>query len=1439
MSNERRYLPLTHPQQGIWYTDMMFPGTSISIVAGTARIKGNIDFGLLERAINRLIEKNDAFRIRLVCVNGQVKQYISEYAYRKIDFVDFSQSADPIDALFKWDAEQTKKPFELYDSDLAYFAMMKISEQEGAFYAKTHHIVSDAWTMSIVVNQVLEFYSILRRSEPFAEEEFPSYEKFIRSEAEYINSDRFAKDQEYWISKLDPLPEMTALKTRATSEIHTSSKRKTMLTPLKFSTKLREYCKEHGTTPYSLFLAAIAMYINRITAKKDIVIGSPVLNRSNKEERRIAGMFINTLPIRINIDSDMDFLAFSNEVQLECLSLLRHQKYPHDLLLKDIRSKYNNFDKLYDIVLSYQNSKMLKSVTEDEYSTRWHFNHHQVNSLTIHINDRDDDGRLIIDYDFHDDLYHVQEIEFLHKHMLSLLWHALDNPKKEIKRIEMLPEFEKKKIIYEFNDTEVDYRKDQSIPLLFEKQVEKTPDHVALVFDDRSMTYEELNNKANQIAHMLRDKGTKPESVVALMLDRSFEVLIGILGILKAGCAFLPIDPEYPDERIRFMLENSNTGIVITQSRYRAKIAANMDIIDVDNFDMSKYDIGNPGLEINPCSLAYIIYTSGSTGKPKGAMIEHRNLVNFVRAIGKIMDYSVGNTVLSMTTISFDIFIFETIPSLLNGLRVVIANREQQVLPKALVQLISKHRINKVLGTPSRIQALIKENEDVFRSVDEIMVGGDVFPSELLYKLRNITKARILNGYGPTETTIGVTFKVLTDTNKINIGRPLDNIRIYILDKHMNPVPIGIPGELYIGGAGVGRGYINNPVETESRFKPNPFVPSELIYASGDLARWYPKGEIEFLGRIDHQVKIRGLRIELPEIENQLTRIEGIHKAIVTVRDNGDDNKALCAYYTADREIPPSDVRKTLSRILPNYMIPNFYLKVDVLPYTPSGKVDIKRLPPINAEELTVKGYVAPRNETEVKLAKAWEEVLNLSEVGIDHNFFELGGDSLAVIMLQVKLFEHRWNIKTQDIYNNPTIRELSARIAEMNSEPAHMDEGNHLSSFIESMDEAAMDKKVSGTSIKRVLLIGATGFLGVHILDSLLCHTDCVVYCIVRGNDDSHSVSRLREIMAFYFPDKHKDVIGKRVFVVKGDITRQKLGLSDFSFNYIEKYIDAVIDSAALVKYYGDYSEFEKVNVIGTRNAAEFARKNGIPFYYISTLGLSGQYLAKIADQEAVFTENDLHEEHVYMNNVYIRSKYKAEMLINHYIASGLKATIFRVGNLTGRYSDGKFQRNIDENSFYNIMKSIITIGAVSNNIMGVEFNLTPVDLCSRVITKMMFSEECIGKTFHVFNHNILSISSLLDLFRKIGIDIKEYDAPTFRKVISQLYEDNEKRRALRGIVNDINEELQLDFGPSVRIGSDFTKAHLDKLDFNWPDIDADYLGKLYDYMKKAEFLN
>ncbi len=1025
----------------MWYIEKLYPGTSIGIISATLKLKGSIDYCILEKAVNRLIEFNDAIRIRIREIDSIPMQYVVPYQYQKLDFVDFSQKG--YDSLYEWDMLMTQEPFKLTESSLSYFALVKASDKEGGVFIKLHHIVSDAWSFVYIIgNKIVENYRYFCRFSnvpddieksgldalPVAEKN-PSYLECIESEANYLKSERFQKDKLYWNEVFKTAPEYTTLKANRSERASMPAKRKTFVIPSSTTAMIRNFCRSTGTTIFAVFAAALTIYLNRVLQREDIVLGTPVLNRCNAREKNMLGMFVTNVPIRIGVADDVDFNTFSTDISRNWLRVLKHQKYPYQLLLKDIREKFGNIDSLYDILISYQNAKLNRIDVELKYEGRWHFNGYQVDSLYIHINDREDEGNLIVDYDFLSKLFYSKEIEYIHRHLMNLIHDALAHPSKKLYEIEFMDMEEKHRILYDFNNARADYPLDKTVHRLFEQRVEKSPNDVALVFKDNETTYVELNRKANRIAWLLREKGIKPDDIVGEMLSRSPDLLAAIMCLLKAGGAYLPIDPELPDERIRIILCDSGASALLIKDAANGRIDLSDEPIEVIDFNTACTNTENPPEVCSSDNLSYVMYTSGSTGTPKGAMIEHRSLVNFSMAVTDFFGFAPGERVMSIATMSFDIFIFEIFPSLINGMTIIMADEEQRKLPVLLGRLMDQYRADVIHATPSIIQHLLDDDEcaGYFSGLKKIIIGGEVFTDKLLSRLKSVTKALIYNGYGPAETTVGVAFKELTSSHAINIGKPISNTRIYILDKHLNPVPIGMPGEIFIGGNGLARGYINRPELNLDKFLPDPFIQNGRIYKTGDLGRWYPEGDIEFLGRMDQQVKIRGLRVELGEIENELLGYEGVKKVVVVDNEDKYGKKYLCAYIVSDKKIQFKELRDYLSKSLPAYMIPAAFVRMNDIPLNPSGKIDRNSLPQPDSIHDLSDNYEAPSSETEEKFSNIWADVLHIDRVGTNDNFFELGGDSLSLISIVAHIRkELDIELPLTQMYDNPTVRELS-----------------------------------------------------------------------------------------------------------------------------------------------------------------------------------------------------------------------------------------------------------------------------------------------------------------------------------------------------------------------------------------------------------------------------
>lgn len=1443
---DKDYFPLTPTQKSIWYSEKLYPATGMGNIAATLRIQSAVDYEALELSINLFLQKNDAVRIRIIEKDGEPFQYVTEYRYRTLDRIDFDNN---LPELFKWDELQARTPIDVIESDLFQFVLIRINDQDGGFFVKFHHLIADAWTMTLLGNSVMEYYTALIKREPIADGPKPSFIDYVQNDA-YIGSTRFHKDKTYWEQKFADWQEVTALKNRKTGYAGTKARRKTLLIPAKLTAKIHEYCAQNAVSEFSLFLAAISMYINRVTHKEDLVFGTTFLNRSNAREKDTVGMFANVaVPVRFFVHEDLNLHDLVKSVSKEIMTVLRHQKYPYDLLLKDVREKKGTKDNLFDIVLTYQNSKFLKQDHSVPYITRWHFNGHQLESLIINLNDRENDGRLIIDYDYLTDMFYATEIEFIHNHVQSLLWHALDNPVKKIHRLEMLSEKEKQKVLYKFNETQANFPALKTVPQLFEEQVERTPDHIAVVFGDEQLTYRELNHRSNQLARLLRARGVKPDSIVGLMLERSLEMVVGIFAILKAGGAYLPLDPQHSRQRTRYMLEDCRASILLADRCLDDEESLGVAVLNLRDAALFTGDSSNPDRVNQPHDLAYVIYTSGSTGHPKGVMIEHRSLINRIHWMQKKYPLDESSVILQKTTYTFDVSVWELVWWSFVGARVCMLEPGGEKDPLVMIRAIQKYHVTTMHFVPSMLSIFLhflESHPDIhaLASLKQVFASGEALNLKQVEQFNRLLHAvhgtELANLYGPTEAAIDVTsFDCSPQVNlkTVPIGKPIDNIQLYILDKHLNPLPIGIPGELFIGGVGVARGYINKPELTAEKFIPNPFNPGERLYRTGDLVRWYAQGDIEYLGRLDHQIKLRGFRIELGEIENRLLSHPGIKEAVVV----GVDDKSrqyLCAYYAGAAAIAVRDLKRYLAVSLPEYMVPSYFIHMAELPLSANGKIDRKNLPlPHFSPDQAQAEYTAPRDELDRQLLEVVQGVLETDNLGIDDDFFDLGADSLSVMMIFSRLYEYNRALTAADIYANPTIRELADRMSDLNllqQSPAATAPIADIASLEPRPEAAAVGAK---HEINRILLTGATGFLGAHILSELMVSTESVVYCLVRAKSQSLAAERLKKTLGFYFGTRYHHLIGTRILAVKGDIGRECFGLNAEDYTELGHNVDTVIHCAAIVKYFGDYAQIARANVSGTEEICTFALNYKLKLNHISTDAVTGNYLVR-NNVSCTFTENDFYVGQNYRDNHYVRSKFEAENIVYKAMQSGLKATVFRMGNLTGRYTDGQFQPNIGENGFYSTFRSLIQLGAIAVDLLSEDIELSPVDLSAEAVVKILLTQESDNRIFHILNHRKLKMDSLVRRLTGMGFSFRILTQPEMKRFLREELDEAFKHEVLPGMMVYMNADAEIAGPPSITIDSGRSVRYLEKLGFEWPDPGEGYLRKMVRYMRDVHYL-
>ncbi|MGD2089148.1 MAG: non-ribosomal peptide synthetase [Candidatus Aminicenantes bacterium] len=840
--------------------------------------------------------------------------------------------------------------------------------------------------------------------------------------------------EEYWLKKLTgELPKISlpliGMNGGENREHHSYLQQ----IPTHVSANLTRAARHSDKALFILILSGLQVVLNKYTGINDLVIGTmpPSTNETDKNH--------GVIFCRNTVSHHMTLKEFIMQTSGVVMEAFNYSKYPLDNLVEALGAKNGTgYPDIFNVAFLYKPFQE-ESRDIDRFGLVFILSaHHPTPGLRLQVEYPRSPGSQEI-------------VKRFSQNLITLLDHMLENLDRPISLLDIVSREEKNQLLYEFNDTWAEYPNDKTIHELAAEQVERTPDNIALVGvhethekiegtrglaplpDPGSITYRELEEKSTQLARYLRSKGVKPGTIAAIMLERSVEMMIGILGILKAGAAYLPIDPDSPGKRTAYLLDDSNAEILLKGNDFTGTSS-------------------HPDLQPGPgASLAYVTYTSGSTGKPKGVMIEHRSLVNFIKGMTEIIPFTTGDTILSLTTISFDIFGLETLLPLTTGTPVVIGGRKEQLDASAAARLLVQKRITIFQVTPSRLQLLLLEKEipSALGPLHVLLVGGEAFPETLLEKARHIITGKIYNLYGPTETTIWSTAKDVTGKESLNIGKPLANTRLYILDKADYLQPVGVPGELYIAGHGLARGYLNRPELTAEKFLFGSFsfyrsyrsYKSYNLYKTGDLARWLPDGNIEFLGRTDFQVKIRGFRVEPGEIENQLLKHESINEAVILVKEAaaGSNTKYLSAYIVSERAFNTAELREYLLKELPPYMIPSTFVKVDKIPLTSNGKVDRKALESYDIGTMLSTGveFAAPRNHIEKTIAKIWKQLLNLDEVGIDENFFDLGGTSLDIYKLNLE-FKEAFNEDevVLKMFRYPTIRDFAQYLSRKKTGP-------------------------------------------------------------------------------------------------------------------------------------------------------------------------------------------------------------------------------------------------------------------------------------------------------------------------------------------------------------------------------------------------------------------
>ncbi len=1045
----RAAFPASFAQQRLWFLEQLEPGTAAYNLPRAFRINGPLDVEVLTRAFQMVVLRHASLRTVFDSVDGEARQVVLSDVDVSIPIIDLSHipEAERESEALRFASEEGKKPFDLSEGPLLRPVLVRLGADRYFLVLVMHHIITDGWSIALLFREVTKCYAALTRNEVPELPELPlQYTEYAQWQREYMSGEVLTNEVEHWKSKLAGAPTLLDLPADhprpathswrgATEEISLDS---SMLA------KLKALAQAERSTLFMVAMAAFQALLWRYTNQESILLGTPIAGRHEVEIENMIGLFVNTLVFRTDFADNLSFRELIQQVRSFALEAYMHQDVPFEKLVDELVPQRSlDTHPLFQVMFTFQNipkqvfeipGLSIKEMPFEAGIAKF--------DLSVEVWENDE---LHCQFEYNTDLFEQSTILRMLGHLEQLITAAVENPDTPVAQIPIMSAQERRQVLQEWNRTELGYPRDVPIHRAFETQVDRTPDKTALLFGDEKWSYRQVNDEANRLAHKLMDKGVGPGALVGIFLDRSAEMVIALLGVLKTGAAYVPLDPAYPLERLRFTIEDASLFGVVTHSSIKNQLPSNArNIVEIDTeADFRGMDpITNPSTPASSDQLAYVIYTSGSTGIPKGVEGTHRASMNRFSWMWRTYPFKAGEVCCQKTNLGFVDSIWEIFGPLLAGIPNVIIPQDAVRDPEEMLCILAHERVTRIVLVPSLLRTLLDQAPNLQQRVPELKLwscSGEILPADLAKRFcEAFPEATLLNIYGSSEVAADVTCQEVTDrdlASSVAIGKPISNTQIFLVDRGGNPVPIGIRGQIYVGGDGLARGYLNRPELTAERFVTNWLAPeqSARLYRTGDLGRFRSNGEIEYLGRVDSQVKLRGLRIELGEIETVLASHPGIGEAVVAVTGEGEQQKLSGYVVVNDAKAAPAagDLRRYLRTKLPEHMVPATYWLVEKFPLLSNGKVNRAALvlsggiPLLEKEELT-----SPRNEAEAKLAEIWRELLHVEQVGIEQDFFELGGHSLLVLQVTARIrrvFEVELPVRS--VFEAPTIAGLAMEV--------------------------------------------------------------------------------------------------------------------------------------------------------------------------------------------------------------------------------------------------------------------------------------------------------------------------------------------------------------------------------------------------------------------------
>ena len=1054
--------PLSFAQERLWFLEQLQPESAAYNICRASRLLGNLSSPALEASLNEIVSRHETLRTAFRLIDGKPVQVVRPAEGLSIDFVDLCsvQESERAANIQRQIEAEALRPFNLDSGLLLRCALLRVGEQEHILVLTIHHSAADAWSMGILTRELWTLHDAFSNGRPCPLEPLPvQYSDYAVWQREWLQGDVLESQLGYWKERLKDLSVLNLPADRPRKPRQSfHGARLTIELPDELTSAVKEMSHRFAVTPFMILLAAFQVLLSRYTGQEDVVVGSPIAHRARTEFEPLIGFFVNTLVLRSDLSGSPGFRELLMRVREVCLGAYAHQDLPFEQLVQELqRERDLSRNPLFQVMFVLQNATApftgIPGIRVEPIIIE---NPRSPFDLSLFLRERE--GKYIGYIEYSTDLFNRDRIERMSGQFQTLLEATVADPDQSIATLPILTDAERHKILIQWNDTVADYPKDKCIHQLFEEQVERTPEAIAVTFEDQRITYRELNQRANQLAQYLISLGISPEKLVGICVERSIEMVVGLLGILKAGGAYVPLDPAYPEERLRFMLQDSQVSVLLTteklieerewtiedgDARFSIlKPPLKLVHLDRDLRIIEQQISENPTTQVDSHARAYVIYTSGSTGTPKGVVVSHQPVVNHIYWAQSKFPLSLADSVVQKTTLNFDASVWEIFAPLLNGARLVLAKPGAQQDIEYLVRILTDQKISVLKLVPSLLEMLLETNLENCKDLRHVLCGGETLTVDLHRTFAKRSSASLHNLYGPTEGTIDATCwssRIQANTFSVPIGGPIDNVLLYILDRNLQLVPIGVPGELHIGGDCLADGYLNRPNLTAERFISNPFPErrSPRLYRTGDVVRYFSDGKIEFLRRLDNQIKLRGNRIELGEIEATLRQHSNVKDCVVDVRLGASQIENTLVAYVVSMQgtgITITELREFLAQKLPIYMIPPVILLVEALPLLPNGKIDRHKLASSTDASLSLVDHaVSPHTSIQEIVAQVWQQELQIEGLRIHDNFFALGGHSLLAVHLTSRL-QKLFNkpIPLQFIFESPTIAGVANKIEKL-----------------------------------------------------------------------------------------------------------------------------------------------------------------------------------------------------------------------------------------------------------------------------------------------------------------------------------------------------------------------------------------------------------------------